>query len=288
MRILVALGGTPYSAPVIREAAKLAYNTWADVTLLAVGPQTSGAGKTPDPRLAGELSTYKEDFLRRIRDEEALYPSGATECAWEKTGPWAWEQICKGAVGRKDLKLRIRQGVAGKLILEEAKKMGSDLILLACGKGTGCAWEGDSGAAARVVSSAPCSVLAVKEEKDPSMIVCCLDNANVSQESLELINQLVTIHHAELGIVGLTEAKGIKSEVDREMAQVLKYYSDRNVRAWVKMVETSVFADFVDESAEKDLVALWMGRPSLLDKIFSRQRLGKLVSSTRSSILILR
>ncbi len=120
------------------------------------------------------------------------------------------------------------------------------------------------------------------------MIDCCLDHDTVSQASIELINQLVTLYHADLEIIGVADAKGLKSEVDRRMASILDYYVSRNIKAWVKVVDGLSLNSIIAQAAEKNLVAMWMGKESFLDKIFSKQRLGKLVTSAESSVLILR
>jgi nucleotide-binding universal stress UspA family protein len=41
MRILLAVDQKPYSAHAVDDVAKLAGNTWADVTLLGVGPKAT-------------------------------------------------------------------------------------------------------------------------------------------------------------------------------------------------------------------------------------------------------
>ena len=159
--------------------------------------------------------------------------------------------------------------------------------MMGCGKGTGCEWPDD--AVKKVVRNAGCSVLVVKEEKTPQMIVCCLDHDTVTQASIELINQLVTLYGAELEIVGVTDLmKGLPSDVDRRMAKILAYYTDQGIKAWIKSVDADSLKSFVDQAAEHNLVALWMGKESFLDKIFSRQRLVSLATDADSSILILR
>ena len=72
------------------------------------------------------------------------------------------------------------------------------------------------------------------------------------------------------------------------MGQLLDYYAESDVRAWVQLVEASALESFIAQAAQKDLVALWMGKQSFLDKIFFRQRLGKLIDTAQSSVLILR
>ena len=48
--------------------------------------------------------------------------------------------------------------------------------------------------------------MVVKKEFRIDQIVCCLDQDNVTQSSMELINQLLTIHRAGLTLVGFTDA----------------------------------------------------------------------------------
>jgi len=88
--------------------------------------------------------------------------------------------------------------------------------------------------------------------------------------------------------VGVTGVNGLPSDVDRRMTRILTYYTDRNIKAWIKSVDAVSLKAFVAQAAEKNLVALWMGKESLLVKIFSRQRLVNLATDSESSILILR
>ena len=81
MKILFAGDEQPYSAFALKEVIRLALNTWADVTLLAVspapavkgsqGPRRPGAGSAPAPGLEplpGDL------FEGRGRRRVALRP----------------------------------------------------------------------------------------------------------------------------------------------------------------------------------------------------------------------
>ncbi|MCJ7685937.1 MAG: hypothetical protein MUO68_16775 [Desulfobacteraceae bacterium] len=66
----------------------------------------------------------------------------------------------------------------------------------------------------------------MKEEKKGDKIVCYLDHDLVSQQSLEMINQLVTLHKAELEIIDLTRGEGLKAEVEKKMDAILRYYTE--------------------------------------------------------------
>ena len=132
-------------------------------------------------------------------------------------------------------------------------------------------------------------MLVIKENKQPQMIVCCLDHDTVTQASIELINQLVTLYRVELEIIGVTEeTTGLKADVDRRMARILAYYTSRNIKAWVRLVDAPSLKKFIDQSAEKNLMAVWTGKHSFLDKIFSRQHIEDLATTASSSVLILR
>ncbi|SHL06640.1 Nucleotide-binding universal stress protein, UspA family [Desulfatibacillum alkenivorans DSM 16219] len=293
MRILVALNGSPSSIHMVREAAQLARNTWADVTLLGITPVDSSPpnhnGGEPPKGFRQVMEGFLHDFLEMVNDSESPYPQSLTEYKWKDADKGAWDLDCQQpAPGKKQLTLRMRAGNAAKIILGHAQVLESDIIVIGCGKGVGCTWDGSLEVPRTIVNNASCSVFAVKEEKQPRMVVCCLDNDNVSQASLELVNQLVTIYHAELGLVGVTGAEGLKEEVDRKMGQLLDYYAGSDIRAWVQLVEASSLESFIAQAAQKDLVALWMGKQSFLDKIFFRQRLGKLIETAQSSVLILR
>ena len=293
MRILVALDTNPYSEYVVHEVAKLAMNTWADVTLLGVESRKTAfspdeARSLRDLPTVKKLREFREEFLSYFQDE-SISPYAIKRWDYELVdrGKGVWEEMCV-CKGMKDLRVKIRFGQPTKQIIAEAVEEESDLVVLGCSKGQRCTWEQDRNAPEKIVKGAPCSVLVVKEEKKPDKIVCCLDHDSVSQESLELINQMVTLHQTDLTLVGLTESDQLKEEVDRRMKQVLQYYTAQKIRAWVSVVDVSMLDRFVADAAEKALIALWMGPRSLIGKFFSSDRVGRLVRDAQSSVLILR
>ncbi len=293
MRILVALDHQPYSAYVVHEVAKLAMNTWADITLLGVHPRKTNANNGPDSTrdvpLVNVLQNLRSEFLGYFPDDDSSpYAKKEINYKFVETGKGLWEELCVCGGSRKDLSVKIRFGSPVKEVLAEAQAEQSDLIVIGCSKGEHCGWEQDKNAPEKIAKTAECSVLIVKEEKKPNKIVCCLDHDSVSQESLEMINQMVTLHNTELVIVGLTESEKLKEEVDRKMQQILQYYTAQKIKAWVSVVDASLLGDFVHEAAEKALVALWMGKKSKLGRFFSPDRVGKLVTAAQSSVLILR
>lgn len=293
MRILVAVDQHHYSARAAREVTRLAMNTWADVTLLGVQPKTpsrtlQSVDSPAQFPLAKTLAKYREDFLSQFQEEESPYI--LRECGYElmevKKGIWEELYVCRSS--KKDLRVRMRLGNPVKEILAQCHQEGSDLVVLGCDREKGCLWKDVGSVPQRVANDAPCSVLVVKEQKKIKKVVCCLDHDRVSQESLEMINQMVTIHKAELDIVGLTEGDALGAVVEKRMDWILKYYRARQIKPWIELVELSSLEAFISQEARWGLMALWMGKKSILEKVFPRGKVDTLVRASESSVLILR
>jgi nucleotide-binding universal stress UspA family protein len=297
MRILVALDQHPYSNRAVREAAKLAMNTWADVTLLGVCPKT--APKRPQSKtesdqdvrehpIVQDFRNHRKDFLGYVKGKDSPYNTQQSGNKLVEVKRDVWEESPADRGGLKELKIRIRQGNPAKAILAESLEEGSDLIVIGCDQDRKCLWENAVNLPQKIANDAGCSVLVVKEETTANRVVCCLDHDTVSQESLEMINQMVTFHNAELKIVGLTDDEGLKVEVERKIDAILKYYTARKLMPMIQLVETSALESFVSQEAQHSLMALWMGEKSILEKIFPPKKVGKLVRTSQSSVLILR
>jgi len=293
MRILVAVDQHPYSAHVVKDVTKLAGNTWADVTLVGVGPKVTDIGQPSNK--AGEkhplteaLGNYRRDFLDHFEKAESPYEK--RECNYEfvevKRGVWEELYICRGA--RKDLKIVLRAGNPVKEILAQSQEDDSDLIAMGCYKAGDCRWEGAINLPQKIANGAACSVLVIKEEKKIRKIECCLDQENISQKSIELINQMVTLYQTELEIVGLTDGAKLKPMVEKNLNAILKYYNARQIKAWIKLVETASLESFISQEAKRSMMALWMGEHSLLTKMFPRGKVEKLIQGSKSSVLLLR
>jgi nucleotide-binding universal stress UspA family protein len=286
MKILVAVDENVYSRYAVGEAARLAANTWPDVTLLAVdGDNGAGEGIGPDHPKAVALRKYRDDFLARMDRDLAIYGDPPSPGGWSAGAPGVLEETSPG--GRKTFKLRLRKERPYKAILAESKEERSDLLVMGSGQGD-AAWEQDAEAPGKVAENADCSVLVIKEARQPAKVSCCLDHDNVSQQSLETINQLVTLYKVDLEIVGVMNHGELKENVERKMREVLDYYVERGVRTLVKVVEARSLNAFISASARTDLVALWMGAKSMLRRFFPSNKVAPLVNNALSSVLILR
>lgn len=284
MKIVIAVDANRYSAEIIGDVTKLAANTWADITLLAV--QSRGEGEGPDATLVKVLGQLQQDFFGQYQGGEL--PHGEADLqGFTQTKPGIWQT---GGNGRKDFTLKIRSGEPIREILAEAGEKQCDLIILGCSKDNGCQWDAEIDLPQKIARDADCSVLVIKEGRIPKKITCCLDQALVSQESLEMVNQIVHLHQADLKIVGLTGPKGLpgKGEVEKKMQEILHYYSARKVTTLIKLVDNDDLEEFVGSATREGMIALWMGKKSLLRKIFSEDLIGKLVATSNSSALILR
>lgn len=293
MRILLAVDQQPYSAHAVNDVAKLAGNTWADVTLLGVGPKATEIGRSTSRAeikhpLAKKLRNYRRNFLDHFEKEESPYEKRSCNYEFVEVQKGIWEElyVCRG--GRKDLKIVLRPGNPVKEILAQSYEDDSDLIAMGCHKKGDCQWEGAINLPQKVANNASCSVLVIKEEKQIRKIVCCLDQENISQKSIEMINQMVTLYQTELEIVGLTDGTDLKPKVAKNLDAILKYYNSRQIKALIKLVPTASLESFISQEAKRSMMALWMGGQSILAKMFPRGKVDKLIQGSESSVLLLR
>ncbi|HAY21890.1 MAG TPA: hypothetical protein DCY27_06930, partial [Desulfobacterales bacterium] len=65
-------------------------------------------------------------------------------------------------------------------------------------------------------------------------------------------------------------------------------YEDRQIKVSTKLTDIGDFESFVSDELQQDLLALWMGRKSLLDRVFPRDWVGRFVSKCQTSVLVMR
>jgi len=285
MRILLAVDDQTYSAAIINEAAKLSANTWADVTILTV---QKGKGDL-DPQKAESLRTYKQGFLDLINGDGFPYSWPAGKEEFRKTAD-GWLGTQSSRDGSKSCALKVRSGDSCKEIINEAKEQDYDLVIIGASE-VDCQWQGEAlNLPQRVAEDAGCSVLVIKKPHASNRIIGCLDQSQISQDSLEMINQLVTQHDADLQIIGLTGAKGLsgKGDIEGKMGDILTYYTARKINAWIKLVENNDLEEYVAKASKEAIIAVWMGKKSVFGKLFSQNLVEKLVTSSQSTVLILR
>ncbi len=296
MKILFAADTMPYSEYALQELINLAENTFAGITIVGVAKSSpsreihSGihdSVKLDDP-LMEALDRYRERFLNHWKEGESPYEARDCKYEWLTLRSNVWEQIkvCRGNI--KDLNVRVRFGNVVKEILAESEESRCDLIILGCTKGSQCLWEEVPNVPEKVVNEAECSVFLVKEAHPINKIYACLDETNITQESLEMINQMASIHGAEIELIGLTKGMGIKADVYPWLEKVFEYLEGKGLDVSLNYREISDFEPFLKSEVREGLLALWMGKKSLLDRFFSKSSIGRFIKTCPTSVLVLR
>jgi len=283
MKILVALDSKEYSKNILKDVARLARNTLADILFLGV---QDGKVQSPEKALVDTLLKYQENIYSFFSSEELPYaPFASSEFTSERKGLWSIS-----SKGMKEFTIKIATDSIAKQAVAIAKESECNLIILGCSSRHGCEWSGEMNAPLRIAKDAPCSVLVVKKAGNPDQIISIMDKSFISQDSLEMVNQVLTLHDAGLKIVGLKEKKGstLGDDMEKRMVHLLKYYNDLEINAWLKLIDAGDIEDYVIQSSREAIVALWMGKQSLIKKLFSHSMVDKLLETTRSSLLILR
>ena len=282
MKILVALDAQNYSKKIIKDVARLAENTLADLVFIGVQEKMS----EPAHSLTSSLIKYQHDIYSYFSPDDLPY-ADFTSDKWQQKSTGDWFISSKGM---KEFTLRIRTGSVAKQIVYVAQDMGCSLIILGCNNEFGCEWDGEMNVPLRIAEDAPCSVLVIKQNRNANQIVSILDQSAVSQDALEMVNQLVTIQEAGLKIVGVKDKKeSKKDEIEQRMVELLKYYNEREVNSWVKVIDSDGVKQYVTDASKEAIVALWMGdKQSLIKRLFSQSMVDKLLETSQSSVLILR
>jgi len=286
MKILVAVDHNGYCAHAVAQASALAANTWSNVILLGVWGKSAAGGKLP---IQTAVDNYRKQFIDFFKKGECPYTEYDFSHEWIDLGSGVYEEFYMAKSARKELKCRIRKGPPVKAILAEAKETGADLIITGCEASGGCIWTESPQTPLRLVNEAGCSVMLTKSDKKIDHIVCCLDNDNVTQASLELINQMVTIHNARLTLVGFEDKEGgFQAVVEKRMYATLRYYQSAGIEPTVEMVDRDAFEPFVSERRQWGLVAFWLGPQSILKKWLPKARMNRIVKESKASVLILK
>ncbi len=283
MKILVALDAKKYSRKILKDVARLAENTLSDIVFLGVQDNA----QEPAHSLVNALLKYQNDVYSFFSPDELPYADFPPGSEWQENAKGDWSITSKGM---KEFSLQIRTGSVTKQAVAVSAEIGADLIILGCSGEFGCEWDGELNVPLRIAEDAPCSVLVIKQVRNANQIVSILDQSVVKQDSLELVNQLVTLHDSGLKIVGVQEQKADKEdEIESRMIELLRYYNDREINTWVKVINSDDVKSYVTDASREAIVALWMGgKQSLIKKLFSRSMVDKLLETTKSSLLILR
>jgi len=282
MRILFAVDEHSYSAKTIPLVARLGNNTWADIRMLIThkagtmsAAESGGAGKQIMVDTSKVLSDYHQQLLANFDPVASPY-SQPNQAENETFGI------------HKEITAQVREGNPAREILTEAKEEECDLIVIGCSSQDKCSWRDAGKVPLWVAGEATCSVLVMQEDKPINKILCCLDHDYISQDSLEMISQMVTLFNADLDIVVLTEGEDIRQKIEEKLAWLVNYYNSHDIFPFIELVKLSSLEAFLSQKTRWGLVAMWMGKPSILGRLFPSNKLARLLKANESSMLLLR
>jgi len=277
MRILVALDQDTRSAHTLSQVTRLLVNTWANVTLLGIVPRKTGdGGITTD--FVDTMNQYHKAVLEGFDAADLPYAPADDDYEIAEIRPGIFEKISHSDGGIKELTVRIRVGNPTQTILEEAQDCGSDLIVL----------RSDMDSQQKIATKADCSVLIVKKERYTQRILCFLDDALLSQKSLEMITQMAVLFNAEIEIAGLTNKQEVDEKIENKLGWLMRYFNRKGIQPWIQLVALSSLEAFILEEDHWSLVTMWMGETSIFKRLFSVNKVAKLLKSRKSSVLLLR
>jgi len=282
MRIFFAVDEHSYSANALPQVARLVKNTLADITLLLINSKKTS--------VSSGISSIKEYRTAPVNRMMETYHHQLLGCFNSIASSYLHPQSdgCAETGFHKQIFTRLRRGNPAGEILKEAKKDGSDLIVIGCSTQKDCAWKESGNVPLKVAREADCSVMVIKEDKKINKVLCCLDHDNISQESLEMISQMVTLFHADIDIVVLTENEDVQEKIEEKLSWLINYYSTRDIFPYIELVKLASLETFISQEARWGLMALWMGKKSILERIFPSNKVSRLLKANESSVLLLR
>ena len=282
MRILFAVDEHSYSANALPLVARLGKNTLADITLLLT--QIKGT------LASSESADMKGKKVPGGNTVLANYHLQLLEHFDPATSPYieADPDDKKAIHIQKEITTCLRKGNPAREILEQAKKDECDLIIIGCSSQKQCSWKDGGKVPLWVANEAECSVLVIKEDKAINKVLCCLDHDSISQDSLEMVSQMVTLLNADLDIVVLTESEDVQEKIDKKLAWLVSYYTARDIFPFIELVKLASLENFISQQARWGLMAMWMGKKSILERVFPSNKVSRLLKANESSLLLLR
>jgi hypothetical protein len=275
MNILVVTDSRYFRQQLAREVGRFAANTWANITLLGT---LSASDKNQLDYSQQCLLNYRKEILNFLPVESDRTSIQKSILAWQKNGdrftlisPDSWQKrlelvLIDGNI-IQEIHFFSKRHALDLLVLDGYSNL-NPLLLEAATEASGC-------------------VLVAKGATDPNQIVCCLSHEHISQNSLEMINQLTTLYNAALKFVGFSNRENERMHIEILLKQLLHYYNDLNLTPWLEMVDVSIMPQFIVQQSKKNLVAISVEKNSSCNGLFTQEGLMSLISNTPSSVLLL-
>jgi len=275
MNILVVTDSRYFRQQLAREVGRFAANTWANITLLGT---LSAFDKNKFDYSQQCLLNYRQEILNFLPVESDRTSIQKSILAWQKNGdrftlisPDSWQKrlelvLIDGNI-IQEIHFFSKRHALDLLVLDGYSNL-NPLLLEAATEASGC-------------------VLVAKGATDPNQIVCCLSHEHISQNSLEMINQLTTLYNAALKFVGFSNRENERMHIEILLKQLLHYYNDLNLTPWLEMVDVSIMPQFIVQQSKKNLVAISVEKNSSCNGLFTQEGLMSLISNTPSSVLLL-
>ncbi len=242
MNILVIVESTGFNKKLAKEVGRLAANTWANITLLGYLPKLV---KEKSRTLQENIIKYRDEILSCFSDEGSPYPRIWSE-EWQNKDQ---SLVMPMESAQKRLDLIIVKAEDDLNIISFLRSKPVDLLIF----GDQADFQSPVIAGTMEVAG---SLLVIKGIKDPHQVVCCLDHDQIHHNSLDIINQLVTLYNAELKIVGFSNGGQNQKKIEACLQYLLNYYSNLKVTPWLELVDASIKAQFLVKESQKKLVAL--------------------------------
>jgi len=99
---------------------------------------------------------------------------------------------------------------------------------------------------------------------------------------------MVTLFKADLEIVVLTKNEDVQEKVEKKLSWLIEYYSARDIFPYIELVKLSSLEEFVSQQSRWGLMAMWMGKKSILESVFPSNKVSRLLKVNESSVLFLR
>ncbi|MCF8235141.1 MAG: universal stress protein [Bacteroidales bacterium] len=196
-----------------------------------------------------------------------------------------------------ELTFSMRRGKVHIEIAKEAKKNGADMIIAGTHGITGfeAYWIGSN--AYRIVTSAPCPVLTIRNdfkfEKGIRKIVFPIDNSVETKQKLPFTVNLAVVFSTEVHILGLysTAIRAVQKRIDGYVESAEKYFAEKKVKYETEKFQADNITKSIINYAEKieaDMITIMTEQENTMGHVFLGPHAQQLINHSPIPILSLK